>query len=117
VPRSPRAAPGVHDIVIGRPATGTGSGASIQITGTPRPAAPPRIAEVSVVVVMILLGVLGALFLTMAVIDIRGRHRRRGWVYLDADAAQDARQIHLSRAAEAGSHPHLTLLPPVNPGS
>ena len=67
-------------------------------------------------VVMVLLGVLGALFLTMAVIDIRGR-RRRGWVYLDADAAQDARQAHLARAAETGSHPHLTLLPPVNPGS
>jgi hypothetical protein len=84
------------------------------MTGTPRPAAPTP-SEVSVVVVSILLGVVGALFLTMAVIDIRGRRRRDNWVYLDG--AADARQTQLARAAEAGSHPHLTLLPPVHPGS
>jgi hypothetical protein len=67
--------------------------------------------------VEILLGVLGALFVTMAVIDIRSRRRRRGWVYLDADAARSARIDHLAKAAETSPSPHLTLLPPVNPGS
>jgi hypothetical protein len=67
--------------------------------------------------VEILLGVLGALFVAMAVIDIRARRRRGGWVYLDADAAQSARPADAAKAAEAGASPHLTLLPPVNPGS
>jgi hypothetical protein len=67
--------------------------------------------------VEIILGVLGALFVAMAVIDIRSRRHRRGWVYLDVDAATDARQAHLATAAETARTPHLTLLPPVNPGA